>query len=111
MKTLSVISQRIINPQIISPINGFDAGQYSTRLYQILFYVFFSFCAIAFLLMVMIGGYQWITSSGDKQAIENARTRVMNGFTGLVIILILFFVVRAVNSIFGIDFAGWDVFP
>lgn len=107
MNILTLLTQRVTNPQIIPPINTYDAGQYATRVYQILFYLFFSFCVIAFLLMILIGGYQWVTSRGNQEALANARSRITNGVIGLLILLILFVIVRAVNAIFGINFAGW----
>src|SRR4030043_1645343 len=100
------LSQRIFNPQIIEPIQNFTGWQYLQRLYPILIILGFIICVVVFVLIIIIGGIQWITSGGDRSAIDSARRKVVNGITGLVILLLVFFVLTAIGRIFGINLLG-----
>lgn len=57
-----------------------------------------SFLALAYL---MYGGIRWITSRGDKMAVESARKHVVAAVIGLVIVVGSFFILRVVGSILG----------
>jgi len=57
-----------------------------------------SFLALAYL---MYGGIRWITSRGDKIAVESARKHVVAAVIGLVIVVGSFFILRVVGSILG----------
>src|SRR4030043_852631 len=101
-----ILSQRIYNPQIIDPIQNFTGVQYLQRLYPILIILGFIICVVVFMLIIIIGGIQWITSGGDRSAIDSARRKVINGITGLAILLLVFFVLTAIGRIFGVNLLG-----
>src|SRR4030042_3914775 len=100
------LSQRIFNPQIIEPIQNFTGWQYLQRLYPILIILGFIICVVVCVLIIIIGGIQWITSGGERSAVEIARKKVTNGITGLVILLLVFFVISAIGRIFGVNLLG-----
>jgi hypothetical protein len=103
---LNILSQRIYNPQIIEPIRNFTGWQYLQRLYPILIILGFIICVVIFVLIIITGGIQWITSGGERSAIDNARRKVTNGITGLIILLLLFIVISAIGRIFGLNLLG-----
>jgi TRAP-type C4-dicarboxylate transport system permease small subunit len=39
------------------------------------------------LLMIVIGGFQWLTSAGNEQAIKGAKEKIFSAILGLVIVL------------------------
>jgi hypothetical protein len=58
--------------------------------------------AVVFFFTLLIGGIQWISSGGDKQAVEAARGKVTNAFIGLIILFALFAIIQLLNTFFGI---------
>lgn len=63
------------------------------------------FMVAAFLavLYLMYGGVKWITSRGDKMAVESARKHIVAAIIGLVIVAGSFFALNVVFQILGAD--------
>lgn len=57
-----------------------------------------AFLAVGYL---MYGGIRWITSRGDKVAVESARKHIVAAIIGLVIVAGSFFILQTVFSILG----------
>lgn len=51
---------------------------------------------------LLTGGMQWITSQGDKNALESARSKITNALVGLVIVASAYAVFKLVGNFFGI---------
>ena len=45
------------------------------------------FLGVIFLILVISGGYQWMTSGGNEESIGKAKKRIINATIGLVIVL------------------------
>lgn len=58
--------------------------------------------AIWFLFNIIISGYQWLSSGGDKQKLSEAQSKLTNSIVGLVIVVIAIFVARLVVELLGI---------
>ena len=58
--------------------------------------------ALVFFFMLIIGAIQWISSGGDKQAVESARGKISNALIGLVILFAVFAIIQIMNTFFGI---------
>lgn len=56
-----------------------------------------------FIFTFLIGAIGWITSGGDKGAVETARKRITSGLTGLVIVVISIFLIKLVGQFLGFD--------
>jgi hypothetical protein len=54
------------------------------------------------LALLIMGGIQWITSSGDKGGLEGARNRIIYALIGLVIIFSSFLIIQVVGNFFGL---------
>jgi len=50
---------------------------------------------------VILGAIQWISSGGDKQALEGARSKITSAIIGIVIMFALFAVVSLISYFFG----------
>lgn len=59
-----------------------------------------AFLAVAYL---MFGGIKWITSRGDKVAVESARKHIVAAIIGLVVVAGSFFILQVVFTILGAD--------
>ncbi len=65
-----------------------------------------------FLLTIMeliIGGIQWITAGGDKQALEKARNGITNAIMGLVIVAATYALATLLGKFFGIDITNLTI--
>ncbi|SRR6056297_1282810 len=46
-----------------------------------------TFLAIIFLILIIYGGYQWMTAAGNEDKISKAKDTIKNGVIGVIIIL------------------------
>lgn len=58
---------------------------------------------LAFILYFMIGGFKWITSSGDKNKAEEAKTELTQAAIGLIVVAVSYFIAGIVGGVVGID--------
>lgn len=65
--------------------------------------------ALIFFFMLLIGAIQWISSGGDKQAVQNARGRITSALVGIVILLSIFAIVSLLEKFFGITLLTIDI--
>ncbi|MBI2587195.1 hypothetical protein HYW29_00045 [Candidatus Amesbacteria bacterium] len=56
-----------------------------------------------FMVQVFIGAFQWLTSGGDKQALENAKKRLTHAVIGLLMVVLSYALISVIGLIFGID--------
>jgi hypothetical protein len=61
------------------------------------------FLAVIFLVLILISGYQWMTSGGNEEQVVKAKKNLSNAVIGLVIILIswsiAYFILRRMVAI------------
>lgn len=57
---------------------------------------------IWFVFLVVTGGYGFMTAGNDKNAIEAARKKLVNGLVGLLVTLLGIFVIRFIGYLIGI---------
>jgi len=69
---------------------------------------FFIGVLVFFFIMIM-GAIQWITSGGDKAAVEGARGKITNAIVGVVILLSLFALLKVIEDFFGINILALDI--
>jgi len=56
-----------------------------------------------FMFILITGGLAWLSSGGDKAKVQEAQKRITNGFIGLIIVLISYFIIKLIGYIFKID--------
>ena len=66
---------------------------------------------LAFFFIMIIGAIQWISSGGDKAAIEGARGKIANALVGVVILFALFALLKVLEDFFGINILALDIGP
>lgn len=67
--------------------------------------------AIIFFFMLVIGAIQWISSGGDKAAIEAARGRITQALVGIVVLFSVFAIIKLIEVFFGIHILTLDIGP
>lgn len=71
---------------------------------------FIIFCFIMAFVYLMLGGFNWITSGGDKAKLESARDQITNAIIGLIIVGASWAIMMMVGSFLGINFPDF-MFP
>jgi len=56
-----------------------------------------------FMFILITGGLAWLSSGGDKAKVQEAQKRITNGFIGLIIVLISYFIIKLIGYILKID--------
>ena len=59
--------------------------------------------ALAVLLYLILGGFQWLTSGGDKGKTEQARNKITSALIGLLIVLASWAIYNLILQFFGIN--------
>jgi uncharacterized protein (UPF0333 family) len=57
------------------------------------------FIGLIFLIMLLIGGYQWLTSYGNEEKVKHAKDRLKSAIIGLVIILVAYIITTFVTQV------------
>lgn len=76
-----------------------DLGEYVSRFVAAALTV----AGIAAFIYLIVGGLYWITSSGDKNKVEEARNKITNAIIGLAIVAASWAVFLLVDYFFGLN--------
>lgn len=66
---------------------GFDTSARFEDIVALIIRVVLSLLGIVFLVLLVLGGYQWMTAGGDEKQVEGAMARIKTAIIGLVIVL------------------------
>ena len=61
------------------------------------------------LLYLLYGGIKWITSRGEKEQVEAARSHIMAAIVGLIVVFLAIFILSIVLAAFGIPFQNLKI--
>ncbi|MBI2021431.1 hypothetical protein HYS93_00940 [Candidatus Daviesbacteria bacterium] len=70
---------------------------------QLIVNLIFALAIFLAVVYLMYGGIRWMTSRGDKVAVESARKHVISAVIGLVVVAGTFFILNVVFNILGAD--------
>lgn len=65
--------------------------------------------ALFFFFIMIMGAIQWISSGGDKNALEEAKHKITNAIIGIVILFSVFAILKLIESFFGISILTLDI--
>lgn len=68
--------------------------------------VAFIVAAVAFFVILVMGGMEWLVSGGDKTKVQQAGQRITNALIGLTIVAASYAIYTMVLSFFGIDLSA-----
>lgn len=57
----------------------------------------------AALIFMLYGGFLWITSQGDKQKLDRARSAITYSIIGIIVIVLAFVIVQVIGTVLGIS--------
>ncbi len=58
---------------------------------------------IWFIIQILGGAFQWLSSGGEKQALQNAQKRLTNAILGLFVVIFTYALIGIVGLIFGFN--------
>ncbi len=92
-------------PIKVQSVSGMPTGGLDTLIKAIKTgLAFITLFAIVFGLIILIySGWQWMTSAGDKQKVQQARQRIGFTIVGLVIVFISYFILNILGVYFGVN--------
>ncbi len=64
----------------------FPAGDLPTLVYRIIV-TFFTLLGLIFLMMMLYGGYNWLTSMGEEEKVETAKKTITAAVIGILVII------------------------
>jgi hypothetical protein len=82
---------------------GIDAELDFKKIPQLIVNLLFMVAAFLAVAYLMYGGIKWITSRGDKVAVESARKHIMAAVIGLVVVAGAFFILQVVFTVLGVS--------
>ena len=102
---------QITNPALggLNQSAGQDGLGFFSALLPAIVSLLFVIGSIIFFFMLAIGAIQWISSAGDKGALEGARGRIVNALTGIIILFSAYAIVTLVENFFGISILTLDI--
>lgn len=68
-----------------------------------------SLAGLALFVMLIIGGFKYLTSAGDPKAAESARNTMMYAVIGLVVIISSFIILQAIKWFTGVDVLKFEI--
>ena len=97
------LAQGIVNPLLNENLQKESGVSYFQKLLPKLVTLSLIVGVLIFVFMLLTGAVQWISSSGDKAAVEAARGKIANALIGLVILFSVFAVIKLIEAFFSIN--------
>lgn len=63
----------------------------------------FNIAAIAVTFYLIIGAFKYITSGGDKQALEKARAMITHAIIGFLLLMLMFLILQYIPEAIGLE--------
>lgn len=103
---------QIINPVLPGALGqgGSEAGPPAIgSIISSLVGVFLILSFISTLLYMLLGGFDWITSGGDKTKLQSARDKITNALVGMVVVGASWAVMMVAGNFFGLNFPNLPI--
>jgi uncharacterized membrane protein len=89
-------------PLKISGLSTFSFQSLGDIIYRAIPFVF-AFAGVGLLIMLILGGFAFLTSAGDTKKLEGGKQRITHAIIGFLIIFVAYWVVQIVGTIFGLS--------
>jgi UDP-N-acetylmuramyl pentapeptide phosphotransferase/UDP-N-acetylglucosamine-1-phosphate transferase len=105
------IADAITNPALGGSLQGKSGSEFFQDLIPRMVGLAFVVGVLIFFFIMVVGAIQWISSGGDKTAVEGARGKITNAIVGVVILLSTFALLKVIEDFFGINILTLDIGP
>lgn len=90
------------DPLVAPPAGSVDPTKVKVEsVPQLVITVIFSLAIFLAVVYLMYGGIKWMTSRGDKTAVESARKHIMSAIIGLIVVAGTFFILQVIFNLLG----------
>lgn len=110
MEALNKLAQ-VTNPALSDEIRDLSGVGFLDNFLPRIIGVGFIIGILLFVIYMIFGAISWITSGGDKAAVETARNKITYAIIGLVVLFSLYAVVKVLQEFFGISILELDFGP
>lgn len=70
---------------------------------------FLGFAGIVLFILLVVGGFKYITSGGDPKSVEGAQKTLTYAIGGLIVILLSFLILVLIKEITGVDVTKFNI--
>lgn len=102
-------SDSITNPVLNSNLQGKTGLQFFQTFLPKLLTLGLIIGVLFFFFVLVVGAIQWISSGGDKNALEEAKHKITNAIVGIVILFSIFAILKLIENFFGISILTLDI--
>lgn len=67
------------------------------------------FAAIVLFVLLILGGFKFITSGGDPKAVEGAKKTLTSALAGLAIILLAYLILVLIKNLTGVNVTNFSI--
>ena len=67
------------------------------------------FAGVVLFVLLIVGGFKFITSGGDPKAVEGAKKTLTSALAGLIIILISYLILVLIKNLTGVNVTNFSV--
>ncbi len=103
------------NPALGPALQGFaksaGGGQFFSTIIPNAIILTFIAGSLIFFFMLVSGAIQWISSGGDKQALEGARGKITNAVVGILLLFGALAIINLIEKFFGVQILTLDIGP
>ncbi len=85
------------------PTNGVATIANLECVFQNVVQAFLGFAGIVLFILLIVGGFRFITSGGDPKAVEGAKKTITSAIIGLIVILLSYLILVLIKAITGVD--------
>lgn len=106
------LAQGIVNPVLPGSLGsgGSNAGPSAVgSIISALVGGFLILSFVAALVYMLLGGFDWLSSGGDKAKLQSARDKITNALVGLIVVGASWAVMMIVGNFTGIDFPNLQI--
>lgn len=109
---MKLLAQKpITNPALSPSLQGKRGEEFFAEFLPKMIGLGFLIGALIFFFIMIVGAIQWITSGGDKNGLEAARSKILNALVGVILLFATFAIVKVIENFFGINILSLDIGP
>jgi TRAP-type C4-dicarboxylate transport system permease small subunit len=96
---MAKITNNALSPLVSGKTPGQGLAFYIAQLWKTIVVV----GSLAFLLYLVWGGIEWLTSAGDKTKVESAQSKITSAVIGLAILVVSYAIILFIQAVFKIN--------
>jgi hypothetical protein len=104
MSPLAQLVNPVLRPIVgnVASMTGGPAGSLQTLITNTIT-IFISIGGLYFFVMLIMGGYGFITGGSDKEGVQKATLKIKNALIGIVILLSIYTIMWVVEAVFAVS--------